>query len=414
LIDTTAIDHLSHDLRKYGFYLYDNKLFPLLTRAMDHAVVKSDRIPQISFIFNNDIYSKIDLKIDPPFTLKELYRQRAQQLRETYDYLILLYSGGADSDNVLQTFLSEGIFLDEVRSYYPVSLAENLDPIPDVNHPLGLLFEYKLALLPKLKKLEKISPKTKINIIDTTEYTKQHYTENFLSDQVHNFRINHQLFLVIKAYQIVETLNEYCEKSNLGRVGVIYGAERVRPFLMNDSLCFKFDEYAFSGVQNSIYLENSRWYSPELFYWTRDCPLIPIKQMHEIKKAMQTNRELYEAIVHPSGYSRTRIVRGRQDTLINNIIYPHWDNTTYQKRIKNEDDFVMNLLVDDKKYTNSLGLRSQSFVSGYVDHILDLKNKAFLDKYKNMIKITRDTRPDIYAINHNNIVQSKTYSVGKI
>ena len=42
--------------------------------------------------------------------LKYLYKLRAEQLRDNYDYLILNYSGGMDSWTILNTFLSNDIF----------------------------------------------------------------------------------------------------------------------------------------------------------------------------------------------------------------------------------------------------------------------------------------------------------------
>jgi hypothetical protein len=51
--------------------------------------------------FNKDLLGKIPLKT--------LYKERAQQLRDNYDELILYYSGGSDSHNILHTFLQNNI-----------------------------------------------------------------------------------------------------------------------------------------------------------------------------------------------------------------------------------------------------------------------------------------------------------------
>jgi len=47
-------------------------------------------------------------------SLDFLYALRARQLREKYDYLVLYFSGGADSTNILKTFIDNNIFLDEI------------------------------------------------------------------------------------------------------------------------------------------------------------------------------------------------------------------------------------------------------------------------------------------------------------
>lgn len=51
---------------------------------------------------------------EPTETFKELCKQRAQQIRDSYDYIILSFSGGSDSTTVLNTFLENNIYIDEI------------------------------------------------------------------------------------------------------------------------------------------------------------------------------------------------------------------------------------------------------------------------------------------------------------
>ena len=55
--------------------------------------------------FNEAVFSSYDWTVEPEENILELYRQRAQQLRDKYDYIILIYSGGADSETILQSFI---------------------------------------------------------------------------------------------------------------------------------------------------------------------------------------------------------------------------------------------------------------------------------------------------------------------
>jgi hypothetical protein len=50
--------------------------------------------------FNEAVFSSYDWTMEPQETILELYRQRAQQLRDRYDYIALFWSGGADSETV--------------------------------------------------------------------------------------------------------------------------------------------------------------------------------------------------------------------------------------------------------------------------------------------------------------------------
>jgi hypothetical protein len=67
--------------------------------------------------FNEAVFSSYDWTKEPDASILELYRQRAQQLRDQYDYVILNYSSGADSQTVLDAFINNDIKLDEVVSF---------------------------------------------------------------------------------------------------------------------------------------------------------------------------------------------------------------------------------------------------------------------------------------------------------
>jgi len=68
--------------------------------------------------YNDEFFGQFDWSKEPKETINELYKQRALELREQYDYLALYYSGGHDSSNVLYAFLDNGIPIDEVVTYY--------------------------------------------------------------------------------------------------------------------------------------------------------------------------------------------------------------------------------------------------------------------------------------------------------
>ena len=62
--------------------------------------------------YHEDVFSRALWTHEPPDDIEELYRQRALQLREQYDHLVLFYSGGADSTTILQAFIKNNIKLD--------------------------------------------------------------------------------------------------------------------------------------------------------------------------------------------------------------------------------------------------------------------------------------------------------------
>ena len=69
------------------------------------------------FRFHDQLFAAAQPTLEPTQDLLDLYVQRVQQLRNKYDHLVLLYSGGADSHNILKCFEHSGTKLDEIVSF---------------------------------------------------------------------------------------------------------------------------------------------------------------------------------------------------------------------------------------------------------------------------------------------------------
>ena len=111
----TIDPHLHRYFHKLGYYLVDQtKIFASASSAMYYCTLNNTR--DLKFILDADVYKQIDWTIEPKTDLWELYKQRAQQLRDKYDYIILRWSGGADSTNMVQSFLQNDIRPDEIQT----------------------------------------------------------------------------------------------------------------------------------------------------------------------------------------------------------------------------------------------------------------------------------------------------------
>ena len=89
-----------------GYYQVGSEIFNNKLEALYHASKNKQR-PR--WVFHDDVYGKFDWTTRPLLGLKEVYRARAQQLRDKYDYMSISFSGGADSWNTLNSFLSNCI-----------------------------------------------------------------------------------------------------------------------------------------------------------------------------------------------------------------------------------------------------------------------------------------------------------------
>ena len=97
--------------------------------------------------FNDGVFSAIDWTIEPPFDLWELYKQRVKQIREQYDYVVLMYSGGADSHNVLSSFLEADCKIDEIATFWDYEKSGEKDSY--------LNAEITRVVIPHIKQLHK-------------------------------------------------------------------------------------------------------------------------------------------------------------------------------------------------------------------------------------------------------------------
>src|SRR5260221_13572359 len=104
----------------FGHYVYNRNAYVRKIDAFDEALKNRDYFPNISLWFHDESYAQFDWAQEPLVSLDTLYKMRAKQIRDENEYLILLYSGGADSHQILDTFLKHNIFIDEVRVQYPL------------------------------------------------------------------------------------------------------------------------------------------------------------------------------------------------------------------------------------------------------------------------------------------------------
>ena len=100
---------------KYGYYQIGDRKTYSIYQLMDYY---HEHPQPHKWIYNDDFFSQYDWTQEPKESLDELYKKRAKELREQYDYIVLYYSGGFDSSNMLYAFLDNGIYPDEICVFY--------------------------------------------------------------------------------------------------------------------------------------------------------------------------------------------------------------------------------------------------------------------------------------------------------
>jgi hypothetical protein len=285
----------------WGYHRYNGRCYLVPYLALKHAMERGDKNPEITFEFPSA--DRVDWTVEPEEPLEELYRHRAQALREQYDYLILMYSGGSDSHNVLTTFLNNGIRLDEIRTYYPVTWANRVGGEVSKDNPLGLLFEYNNTVVPGLSLVKKLSPGTKIKVVDTTNV----YTDGMskwydvLPVQHRTSGGAHGLFVGNFRAAIELDLQRYEPPRD---TGVIYGVDKPAMYLNPQSELFiRFPDTWRMGISH-YWVGSTGLFTPEMFYWG-DLQ-ITCKQVHVIKRALEvdpwiiSNVDAHRQLIYPT------------------------------------------------------------------------------------------------------------------
>lgn len=361
IFQTNIITKIIDAEYKHGVYLYQNKSFVSKLDVLDHALSIGDKAPLITFDFHDNVFSK--LTKEPSSSLERLYVERARQLRDKYDHIILLYSGGADSHEILNTFLKNGIFLDEVQNLHPKKLTDGkIDVSNLVEDTSNVLAEHIVTAMPELKLLSEVSPKTKIRILDTTD-SFMGIDDNYLSSYYNHF------FNSFYSTQMNAVIldNENIELATKKKVCLLWGNNK--PFVTIDkddnfSYCFTDMQRQYSPWLSG---QNSTPLHFESFYWSVDAPLIPLKQSHMIMRQVQMDMDQGNNY----SYDIIRMMKvSEQQSWMKDIIYQYWNKSKYQAKINSVDWHAM----DQNIY---------KYIPGIKDITID-KMKFYTNKYNSL------------------------------
>lgn len=166
--DEITATKMSYPLNS-GYWKVSEHCFFNKAEALRYA--SSINHPTVTYHFFDDAYSSIDWTKDSDKSLDQLYKERAEQLRNQYKYIIVAFSGGSDSTNVVRSFLNNGIHIDEIISSFPLELANKKYQSFDPNDKScgNVIFELYESVLPALNEIKQKYPKTKITLIDCLE-----------------------------------------------------------------------------------------------------------------------------------------------------------------------------------------------------------------------------------------------------
>ena len=304
---------------KLGYY----QIGPFKTHNKIEALITAttqNKYPEWNF--NKEQFSNVAWDNEPMMSLHSLYRMRAQQLRDKYDYIILNLSGGADSTTTLYSFVNNGIFVNEVIVRHPGKGVANLPTTDGVYQADNAHNEWTYAAVPILNWLKTASPNTKITVHD--------YSEELINpvhdiDWVYSGRDYLHPGIVSRYNYNLSSLADVYEKN--AKVCMLFGIDKPRICIQNGAYYLYFlDIQANTAVARIKDFDNI---TTEYFFWSPDLPELIVKQCHMIATwfELPMNRALKTLLRWPNHDISQRTT---YEMIVKTIIYPDYDFTTFQ------------------------------------------------------------------------------------
>lgn len=254
---------------KLPYWTCQGQVFNTKLSALMHASkINND----IEFRFNDEFLDKLDWTKQPPLPIDEYYKQRAEQLRDTYDYILVMYSGGSDSSTIVKTFLRNNIFIDEVGIYGVWN-----HKINKYNSIVNL--EQTHAAWPFLKKISADGTKiSHINLLDSVSQSLNSQDWIYQSDLLFTAQQSCRFQSIFQREDLVRMVEQG------KKVAVIIGHDKARVVVNNNAFYHGFLDVAGLGTWIYPQFYDSQYVGPSMepFFCNADVPEIMIKQSHMI------------------------------------------------------------------------------------------------------------------------------------
>ena len=251
------------NLEEPFYYSSDKKFFTSKRQAVQY---KKNTGKNIYFYYYDHVFSNIDWTTEPSGTLADAYKDQCQRIRDSYEYVILFYSGGADSTNILETFYYNNIKIDKIVCVG----AFNQDTLTgtDDNHNAEIyhncipyLNDLNLLGITQLCDYSKLFNNVK-------KFSIYQYGEDWIDNIGSYYSPNNWFWKDVEEYVIPEN---YKDK----KVALIWGKDKTK--IINN-------QFTFSDIPMTSYGGFTKFRNTDRinFYWDYTNPLLLVKQVHTL------------------------------------------------------------------------------------------------------------------------------------
>jgi hypothetical protein len=308
---------------KFGYYQVGNQK---IYNKIQACWVATKTNQPVSWHWHDSTWKSVDWTTSPEVDIYELYRMRARQIREKYDYVIINYSGGADSQTLVDAFLDAGCHIDEIVTMWNRKYVSTIVQDKSCTDVRNLEAEYNLTTVPGLEEIKSRSPNTKItyrDICDSVlqvfnsadgeswlELTSEHLNPGYMSRWSATMEKD-QLILLDQGRRTV----------------IVSGIDKPKICIKDDKYYIYFVDILINNGKGSTNRQEYDNINYELFYWSPDFPEIPQKQAQLIRQWFELNPVLKYLLTWPNTSHSNRTA---YEKIIKSIIYPRYNYNLFQ------------------------------------------------------------------------------------
>jgi len=270
--------------------------------------------------------------------LRELYYARARQIREQYDYVAVLFSGGWDSRNIIESFAAQGLRIDDII----VLTTPELENTTDFNNqaPTNWYGEIMYHAVPYAERYAAAHPGTGVIKIE------------WLDRVVNAYRDPEQVFkdsrpkpgVFFGRWLSVATNTQLEKRIGNRRATLLTGLDKPCVMRTGDSYRGFFPEglmrvYTYCTKSNG-FPDNVIW---EPFYWTPNMPELAIRGWYELIDLCR--KDLVVAHAHDSTLSMEQRATAKMSRYVQDAmrrhLYPGFDAGAWQADKQSDYGFFM-------------------------------------------------------------------------
>lgn len=262
---------------KLGYYLVNgskfyNKVSALLEFQNTHDFPK--------YIFNDEVFSRYDRSALIETDIFDLYSQRVRQLRDKYETIVLSFSGGSDSQTILNAFVKAKVPIDVILFIHAESIESRFSPS---YRTYKEIYDCAIPFVNEIKQTDLDSiGKPKIISYDMTQSIRDDFFNTHgegWSEQQNS--LDPTVYYMTTPFMYEKTLRDLVVNKDKSSWCFLRGGEK--PFI-------EMDKIATSYFIDEKYKDHTHWPNCELFFTTPDMPEIHVKQEQLLFANLKDNK----------------------------------------------------------------------------------------------------------------------------